>query len=426
VSGPLVAPGGLALVTQPNTFTKTQTLTPAVASDMGLVLNAKDQQNYTEPDNATGRPVIHDLNYVAAPSSAPGIPVDYHGIDLVLSASSNVNANTGLYPLESEALYSGAGTVGRVIGAYLRSDNTGAGTVSGDLTPLQTRGTNTGGGTVAEYRGLYLRVPDNTGSTITLLKGLYLDDMTAAGGQSFHKGAIGIGPGATTPAAMLHIRPALDADVAMQVQLTATPAGDVFRLVDNTNTTRLLTIDKAGQLGFGVATPLAPIHAKAASAASDVFFVEASGSGAKRVVMREDGSVGLGLNYPTQSLNAVRLQVEFNAAGIQRNLSLTNSHTLANGDGVTIEGVMNGNIWGQLQNVVDATSGAPGSSWRLRVRDNSFVLAERFRVDGNGVGFNGSTPIAKPTFAAAATDLATVITLANDLRARLISYGLGA
>lgn len=40
------------------------------------------------------------------------------------------------------------------------------------------------------------------------------------------------------------------------------------------------------------------------------------------------------------------------------------------------------------------------------------------------VGFNGTTPIAKPTLNAAATDLATVIALANQIRVALINYGL--
>lgn len=44
-------------------------------------------------------------------------------------------------------------------------------------------------------------------------------------------------------------------------------------------------------------------------------------------------------------------------------------------------------------------------------------------LPGN-VGFNGTAPIAKPTLNAAATDLATVIALTNQIRTALINYGL--
>lgn len=411
-----------------NTFTQTQTF------------NAKTVQDYTETDILTARPVAAHQGFVATPGSVPGIPVDYHGNDIVASCASSLNLpSVGLYPLESEALHSGSGSFGPAVAGYFRSDNTGAGAVSA-LRCLRVRATNTGGGTATAVEGLKVNGPDNTGSTITNLYGVYVDDQTAAagtvtntaytfygaGGLLFNTGAVGVGPGATSPAAMVHIRPALAADVAFKVQSHATQSGHLLDFVNNANDTTLAAVDKDGNLGVGIATPLAKVHLKGASSAADTLFIEASGSGAKSVVMRADGAVGLGLNYPTQALNAVRLQLEFNGAGIQRNMSLTNNHATANGDGVQIEGSVAGNIWGKIQNVVDATSGAPGSSWRFIVRDNSFVLTERFRVDGNGVGFNGATPVAKPTLAVAATDLATVITLANDLRTRLIAYGLGA
>lgn len=46
------------------------------------------------------------------------------------------------------------------------------------------------------------------------------------------------------------------------------------------------------------------------------------------------------------------------------------------------------------------------------------------RVNATGVGFYGTTPVAQPTLAAASTDLASVITLANDIRSKLIAFGL--
>lgn len=49
---------------------------------------------------------------------------------------------------------------------------------------------------------------------------------------------------------------------------------------------------------------------------------------------------------------------------------------------------------------------------------------DRVKGDATGVGFNASAPIAKPALGAAATDLASVVTLANNIRTALINYGL--
>lgn len=51
---------------------------------------------------------------------------------------------------------------------------------------------------------------------------------------------------------------------------------------------------------------------------------------------------------------------------------------------------------------------------------------ERIRGNATGLGFFGATPVAKPTLAANASDLATAITLVNDIKARLVAYGLAA
>ena len=48
------------------------------------------------------------------------------------------------------------------------------------------------------------------------------------------------------------------------------------------------------------------------------------------------------------------------------------------------------------------------------------------QVNDTGVGFNGTAPVAKPALAPVATDLATAITLLNDIRAKLIAYGLAS
>lgn len=54
------------------------------------------------------------------------------------------------------------------------------------------------------------------------------------------------------------------------------------------------------------------------------------------------------------------------------------------------------------------------------------AAAVKFQWNTTGIGFNATAPVAKPTLAAAATDLATAITLTNDIRTRLINYGLAA
>lgn len=390
------------------TFTAGQTITPAGSADLGLTLNAKDQQNYTETGVLAARPVIRDLNYTAAPSSSPGGAIDYHGIDLLMeSASANVTSLVGLYPLESNAQYSGAGTIGRLVGGYFFANNTGAGTVAGDISALQTRGTNTGGGTVAEYRGVYVRVPDNTGSTMTLLRGVYIEDMTGAGGsvgtahaiysnggQSYHKGAIGIDL-VTVPSARLHVRLSDAAAVALKLQCATSQTADLLTVVNSTDSTNLLRINKDGFVGIGAVTPISQIHLKGQSAGSDIFLIENFGSASKRVVFRDDGSAGFGLDYSTQSLTGAKLEVEFNGAGIKRTLALNNSHASTAGDGTQIEWRMGGNQWGLTQ-CVEESGG--GSTMRFSARTVGFVMTERLRLGLVGVGFNGAVPQAPPAY----------------------------
>lgn len=55
-----------------------------------------------------------------------------------------------------------------------------------------------------------------------------------------------------------------------------------------------------------------------------------------------------------------------------------------------------------------------------------YLKTPRYEENATGIGFFGATPVAKPTLSAAATDLATALTLVNDLRTRLINYGLAA
>lgn len=52
--------------------------------------------------------------------------------------------------------------------------------------------------------------------------------------------------------------------------------------------------------------------------------------------------------------------------------------------------------------------------------------ASKIRVNTTGIGFNGTTEVAKPTLAAAATDAATTQALVNSIRTALINYGLAS
>lgn len=79
--------------------------------------------------------------------------------------------------------------------------------------------------------------------------------------------------------------------------------------------------------------------------------------------------------------------------------------------------------WGRPQ---DVTLDRPGAN-ALRLSASGTPGAnERLRIDATGVGFFGATPVAQPTLAPAANNLQGVIALANDIRARLIKYGLAA
>jgi len=49
---------------------------------------------------------------------------------------------------------------------------------------------------------------------------------------------------------------------------------------------------------------------------------------------------------------------------------------------------------------------------------------QRIRVDATGIGFYGVTPVSRAAVAADATDLASALTLVNDLKAKLVALGL--
>lgn len=68
--------------------------------------------------------------------------------------------------------------------------------------------------------------------------------------------------------------------------------------------------------------------------------------------------------------------------------------------------------------------GAGGTVWRIN-NNKAMQVAGALDHDGSSVGFMGATPVAKRTLGNAATDLASVIVLANNLRQGQIDLGLG-
>lgn len=80
-------------------------------------------------------------------------------------------------------------------------------------------------------------------------------------------------------------------------------------------------------------------------------------------------------------------------------------------------------VWsgGEANAGIDVQPSGTGTG-RLAAPNGTFKVL----WNSTGLGFFGTTPIAKQTLAAAATDAATTQTLVNDIRAKLIAYGLTA
>lgn len=169
--------------------------------------------------------------------------------------------------------------------------------------------------------------------------------------------------------------------------------------IDENSTAPTFIVNRAMTPAAGKATM---ILGTSVASAIDVFRINDS-AGAGRVVMRADGTTGLGVNYSTSALNAVRLQVEFTGSGIQRTLALTNV-TGANGNGNQIEFDVGGVQHALIQGVAD-TNGAAGSL-RFQVRTGVATLTERFRMNATGLSFFGVNVVAQQTAAGNATTTA--------------------
>jgi hypothetical protein len=127
----------------------------------------------------------------------------------------------------------------------------------------------------------------------------------------------------------------------------------------------------------------------------------------------------------SQTANVLELR---NTAGtLVYNISQSGSHTAAatasaNRMQVTNRGTSGTCAWSFGGVSSDNSTGI----FSLGASDMSLAAgaAERVRLNSTGLSFNGATPAARPALPAAATDLASVITLTNAIRTALINYGL--
>lgn len=81
---------------------------------------------------------------------------------------------------------------------------------------------------------------------------------------------------------------------------------------------------------------------------------------------------------------------------------------------------------GSISAPIIARRTSPGNGIRFTTNTVAMTVAgvDRFATTSTGVGFNGTTAIAKPTLNSAATDTASTQALVNSIRSALINYGL--
>jgi hypothetical protein len=124
--------------------------------------------------------------------------------------------------------------------------------------------------------------------------------------------------------------------------------------------------------------------------------------GQGRFLVRSDGTLGLGMNYPGAQPRS-RLHVEANGSGVQTVMTLVNTGvSLVNHDGDGIELDFGGASPVQMAKVVcvvDSVSNAD-TSLRFSVRAGG-RMTERLRLSGAGIGFFGAAPVAQQTMGAA-------------------------
>lgn len=121
-----------------------------------------------------------------------------------------------------------------------------------------------------------------------------------------------------------------------------------------------------------------------------------------RFLVKSDGTVGLGMNYPGAQPRG-RLHVEQSAAGVQTVMTLVNtgvSLTNHDGDGTELDfGGASPVQMAKIVCIVDSVAAA-NTSLRLSVRSAS-KMTERLRLDGAGIGFFGRAPVGQQTMGSA-------------------------
>jgi hypothetical protein len=240
----------LARLSVNQTFTKGQAFTPDTAGAVALAVNSRSTQDYSETSIVQTRPVANHMHFTAAPASVPGLAVDYHGVDLVMDcAGSLALPSVGLYPFESNAQYSGSGSMGRLVAGYLFANNTGNGSVA-ELLGLQTLQRNRGTGNVPLMRGLRVRTPVNDGGgTVDVAYGLHIESFAGVtgiaaayalyceGGDSWHAGRMLLGGPAApaSPLGTLDVRSQPTGGAALNIAPIAGQTAPLITLRDTSN-----------------------------------------------------------------------------------------------------------------------------------------------------------------------------------------------
>jgi hypothetical protein len=115
-----------------------------------------------------------------------------------------------------------------------------------------------------------------------------------------------------------------------------------------------------------------------------------NGASQLKALVRTDGTASFGTGNPY----AVRLQAEMPSSGVARALAVSNTGGGA-GSGVQIEFDDRSSQYAQIQALFDSPSSRSGTL-RFRVLASD-AMTERLSLDGNGIGFFGASPVARPT-----------------------------
>lgn len=224
--------------------------------------------------------------------------------------------------------------------------------------------------------------------------------------------------GATGPTSFRPIFFAIDrATGALQFELNAT-TGFTFNTTDGVQT------------NWGGMTPSGLTLISLAGSASDIGIVLTPAAGRIATINLGNGGTNGFLLEPIAAGNATwemrigaNRSFSFSLNGIELG-GTSGVFTAGKDGGFSIYRASGASILPGLRNISDEMYIGGNATWT----GISFQAggSTRFRLGPTGIGFHGTAPVAQQTLAAASTDLATVITLANDIRTKLIALGLMA